>query len=1112
MSRLSCAVVGLLCALLLGTAQAAGMAGPPATQQIGAGLPPPADRELAIAPSPVAQRAESILGASAGPAALLPAGKLAFQSLRDGNWEIYVADADGRNPRRVTNRDAADVQPRLNKGCSRLVFSTNASGNYEIATINPDGTGLVRLTRNDAVDNQPAWSPDGTRIAFQSYRDAQSEIYVMGADGSSPTRLTYDAAFDGYPTWSPDGQRIAFSSTRSGSQAIWAMNADGSSPVQLSGQRSSVYPAWSPDGSRLAFSADADYDGFLELWIMKADGSEQRMVYDPGWGSFDAWARGWSPDGRWVSFTRLHLVSYQGAWYWDEAVMLAYDSLLGGDPVELATSGLDWHPQWQALDAVPPVATLDSLPAYSRSWRVPVSWFGRDEGADASGVIDYDLQFQANGDAWSDWLAHTPATRALYAGTPGHYVNFRIRGWDAVYNYGSWTPSDMAPGTRLFSFYLTGQVHDVRGFGLSGATVTIAPEPVTQAGVDARGAFAARLALPESTQVSAKAVAFASPPATLGQVGHDLEAGFCLAPGDDAVSNGGFEAGGGSLNGWAMGGEIPARAAISARHSGQAGALLGPGDDPQLSAAQPLPMECIQHDLVGSPDGTLHMICQMVVAGQNYDAVHYSYRSPGGAWSAPIPIGNDGLFYNPRSAVLALDGDGRLHAVWAGEAGIYYNQANIGGTWGTPGLIGPNGLVPAMAADSRGGLHVVYWWWDSPSATSHLFETYRPPGGKWSSPVRMGGGHDPVLAAGQDGVVHFLWMARGDPNTAHYRQWTPEAGWEAEELVGPCGYYGVHSLVEDRQGRVHALWTTTPPDSLYSVRSRDGTWTTPQILSGVGTGADLAVDSKDTLYVVYRGSHEWVEGIYFLFKHDGQDWASPVLLEAINMNSAIAVDAAGNPHIVYQTMEGDRYRTGFLSPADASSSLQQTITIPPAENNPTLSLFYKLWGVFPAHEGGLRVAIDDGASSTVVLTTTTRGDWTHAWAPLDAWAGQTVQLTLAAESKAGEPYARLAVDEVTAGSWLTPVPLAVTPAQVPGGVATAITVTGQNFRPGAAIWLGGALLPNTQWADEASLTATVPKDQRPGKLALWVVNPDGARGPAIWLRVGEAAFLPIVVR
>ncbi|UCC48931.1 MAG: PD40 domain-containing protein, partial [Gemmatimonadota bacterium] len=80
-------------------------------------------------------------------------------------------------------------------------------GNYEIYVMNADGSNPVRLTDNPAGDYEPAWSPDGTRIAFMSYRDGNYEIYVMEADGSNPARLTDNPAGDNHPAWSPGSQQ-----------------------------------------------------------------------------------------------------------------------------------------------------------------------------------------------------------------------------------------------------------------------------------------------------------------------------------------------------------------------------------------------------------------------------------------------------------------------------------------------------------------------------------------------------------------------------------------------------------------------------------------------------------------------------------------------------------------------------------------------------------------------------------------------------------------------------------------------------------------------------------------------------------------------------------------
>lgn len=105
---------------------------------------------------------------STGNPAWSPDGtKIAFHSNRDGPVEIYVMDADGSDPIRLTN--------------STTIYA-------------------------NAFATDPAWSPDGTKIAFNSDRDGPGEIYTMDADGSDPTRLTITnppSAYSSEPTWSP---------------------------------------------------------------------------------------------------------------------------------------------------------------------------------------------------------------------------------------------------------------------------------------------------------------------------------------------------------------------------------------------------------------------------------------------------------------------------------------------------------------------------------------------------------------------------------------------------------------------------------------------------------------------------------------------------------------------------------------------------------------------------------------------------------------------------------------------------------------------------------------------------------------------------------------------
>jgi Tol biopolymer transport system component len=150
-----------------------------------------------------------------GDPAISPDGtRIAFTSDRDGNKELYVMNADGTDQTRLTNDggtvanafvDEVDENPVWSPNGRRIAFDSTRDGQFEIYSMNPDGSGLRRLTDRQSLDAAPAWSPDGGWIAFISDRANKDyrDIWVMRADGSAPHRVTHNATAQSPPDWQP---------------------------------------------------------------------------------------------------------------------------------------------------------------------------------------------------------------------------------------------------------------------------------------------------------------------------------------------------------------------------------------------------------------------------------------------------------------------------------------------------------------------------------------------------------------------------------------------------------------------------------------------------------------------------------------------------------------------------------------------------------------------------------------------------------------------------------------------------------------------------------------------------------------------------------------------
>lgn len=238
---------------------------------------------------------------SATPVPVSAAGRIAFQSNRDGDFEIYIMDDDGGNQQQLTDNTADDQYPVAAADGDRIAFQSERDGNSEIYVMNVDGGGQRRLTNDGANDRLPTWSPDGEQIAFLSDRDGDYDLYIINADGSDLRQVTNSDLRIGHTSWSVDDRLVYNAGTWDGATwELYTLDPSGANERRLTRNGVSDWsPEWSPDGRYILYLSAEDR-GDPALYVMNAAGGGNRMLYN----SADyEWGADWTADGR-IIFTR----------------------------------------------------------------------------------------------------------------------------------------------------------------------------------------------------------------------------------------------------------------------------------------------------------------------------------------------------------------------------------------------------------------------------------------------------------------------------------------------------------------------------------------------------------------------------------------------------------------------------------------------------------------------------------------------------------------------------------------------------------------------------------------------------------------------------------------
>jgi hypothetical protein len=184
--------------------------------------------------------------------------RIAYSSTKGGSADLYLTDADGRNPRRLTSDPGAETQPAWTPDGTRLVYTgTPIGGVAQVMSVKVDGTDPRPLTSSRTGGNtSPDVSPDGRRVAFVSTRDGNPEIYEVDLGGGEARRLTRTGDKEANPRYLPSGDLLYVLDKGSKARLMRLASGSAAAPLPvLEIDQPVVALDVSPDGERIAYVA-----------------------------------------------------------------------------------------------------------------------------------------------------------------------------------------------------------------------------------------------------------------------------------------------------------------------------------------------------------------------------------------------------------------------------------------------------------------------------------------------------------------------------------------------------------------------------------------------------------------------------------------------------------------------------------------------------------------------------------------------------------------------------------------------------------------------------------------------------------------------------------------
>jgi Tol biopolymer transport system component len=234
----------------------------------------------------------------------------------EANGDLFVGDPVAGTSQLLVGGPGVDVDPTFSPDGTRVIFGRETAAGIDLYVVDEDGSNVRRLSDAPLIEpGTGTWAPDSSTYVQTHRLDGAWVIDAFDATGgSAPVRLDVAGLtdVDALAFRPTTGDEILFRGLVDNVWGLYTMQPDGTGVTRLTAAKVAGFPdqdlnfaTYTPDGARILFNRYEPTAGMIQLWVMNADGTDQRVFsHDP-----DAIWEGEpsvSPDGRLVAMWRVY--------------------------------------------------------------------------------------------------------------------------------------------------------------------------------------------------------------------------------------------------------------------------------------------------------------------------------------------------------------------------------------------------------------------------------------------------------------------------------------------------------------------------------------------------------------------------------------------------------------------------------------------------------------------------------------------------------------------------------------------------------------------------------------------------------------------------------------